>query len=216
MPPKIYCGANEEPPKNSEFGTMRECKEKGQLRRYGRYKADKKILDYKAEKKQAQKSYIDNILAAAKIRGKKNQLKKNIPYEKDPEKKKEMQAEYEKLVKLDKYREVKNIDTTKAKKIVNEIEELQEKSKDQSKSYEAAVKKFKDAVELDKPKKTKKAKTKDQKMAKKYMKDMEANKKKLEKMKSDYNDIIKRIKEIKDEQDANKFFNQLKKRTLKK
>jgi hypothetical protein len=46
MSKTIYCGCKEKPPKNSVFGSMKECAEKGQIRRYGVKKIDRLLIDH--------------------------------------------------------------------------------------------------------------------------------------------------------------------------
>lgn len=64
---KIYCGVAETPPPGYVMGSMKECAEKKQIRRYGRFKADKHIINLQLgikekEEREAQKKEKKEIL----------------------------------------------------------------------------------------------------------------------------------------------------------
>ena len=88
MPKKeIYCGIKK-CPKNKRVGTMKECAEAKQVRRYGVYKIDTRVLQASNESKNIEadrKAILTNIMS---LRGKISNITKNIVYEKDPKKKK--------------------------------------------------------------------------------------------------------------------------------
>ena len=55
-PDKLYCGVREPFPKPyTKYGSMKECAEKNQVKRYGRYKADSKKISTEDKKVKASK-----------------------------------------------------------------------------------------------------------------------------------------------------------------
>lgn len=85
-----YCGANIDIPKGKRPGTMRECAEKNQIRRYGIFKIDPDILKGKeiAKIKGANQNLLDK--AIGQIIGTKTKVRM---IEKDIEKKKKKKDE---------------------------------------------------------------------------------------------------------------------------
>lgn len=82
----IYCGIDKLP-KNKRFGTMAECKEMNQVKRYGMIRVDKRIIEKPSEKKIGEtrnKIIIKAIQTKAKIK----KLKRELEKEKSKEKKK--------------------------------------------------------------------------------------------------------------------------------
>lgn len=55
---KVYCGTKT-PPKGFKLGTMKQCKEKNQLRRYGLLKVDSRVLNSTNKKADAKKDYAN-------------------------------------------------------------------------------------------------------------------------------------------------------------
>lgn len=81
---KIYCGEKEIVPKGYDrFGSMKECVDKKQIRRYGRLRADKVLLKERVKKKGEITSRADAIGAISKIRGKIKNLKSKLKTEED-------------------------------------------------------------------------------------------------------------------------------------
>lgn len=82
-----YCGIG---PLRSGYrlGTMSECAELKQVRRFGQYKADSRIISEKKTKKNNRQS---KLIELAKLRGRANKIRKDIEYEKDKIKKKDLE-----------------------------------------------------------------------------------------------------------------------------
>ena len=93
---KIYCGIGK-CPKGSRYGTMPECVKKKQVRRYGVYKVDSRLINAKVDNANDEIKRKEVIMKMMTLRGKINNLTKNMVYERDPKKKKEMNNQ---LVKL--------------------------------------------------------------------------------------------------------------------
>jgi len=83
---KIYCGCGKIP-KGYKKGSMSECVEMGQVRLYGKYKINPKLLE---KTKPRDKMLTEKDLAGmiAKLRGVKLKLERESKGEKDPQKKK--------------------------------------------------------------------------------------------------------------------------------
>ena len=83
---KIYCGVDAVP-KGYKKGSMKECVEKGQIRLYGLYKIDPKLLEKDKEeiKKKKVKSYTVNeiFIILSKLNGTMTKLEKVISGSKD-------------------------------------------------------------------------------------------------------------------------------------
>lgn len=93
MPKKeIYCGIDK-CPKNKRIGTMQECAEAKQVRRYGLYKIDNRVLEASKDSKSIEEDRKTILVNIMKLRGKINNITKNIVYEKDPKKKKLLNAQ---------------------------------------------------------------------------------------------------------------------------
>jgi hypothetical protein len=86
---KIYCGVGKIP-KNSRKGSMRECAEMGQIRLYGLYKVDPKIIAVKSKpstkEKQMGKEDIRKLLF--KYKGRIQKLERELNFEDNKDKKK--------------------------------------------------------------------------------------------------------------------------------
>jgi hypothetical protein len=96
-PKKIYCGTDK-PSKNQRLGTLQECHELGQVRLWGLKKADlKKIQQIKKENLNNSANRSKLIRQLGTVSGKMNYIKKNIEYQKNPEKKAQMKEDYKKL-----------------------------------------------------------------------------------------------------------------------
>ncbi|HSO25958.1 MAG TPA: hypothetical protein VLR54_04980 [Methanobacteriaceae archaeon] len=96
---KPYCGVKPKPPAGHRFATMTECANMGQVRRYGKYKTDQRIIDMQntaitSHNKNNIKLLDDTIFRIqnliVKERAKSYKLRKEYPYVRDPVKKKEM------------------------------------------------------------------------------------------------------------------------------
>ncbi len=86
---KIYCGVGKIP-KNSRKGSMRECAEMGQIRLYGLYKVDPRIIAAKSKpstkEKQMGKEDIRKLLF--KYKGRIQKLERELNFEDNKDKKK--------------------------------------------------------------------------------------------------------------------------------
>lgn len=87
--------------KNQRYGTMKECADKNQVRRYGLYKADSRVVEANktAKKTNKENSRQTLMIKIVTVRGPINKINKDLPYEKNASKKKEMEK---KLVELKK------------------------------------------------------------------------------------------------------------------
>lgn len=141
MPRKwTYCGIGDVPT-NYKIGSMKECADKGQVRRYGMYKLDPKILlgalGIKNQKDlEKEKNKLEASLAGA--RGKVSRFAKFLKAETESDnsnakKVKELQA------KLDEAKEKKDTILNKLKEIKKKIE--QSKKMSRQKSVKKSVKK---------------------------------------------------------------------------
>lgn len=93
MSDKPYCGAKKTP-KNRKSGSMKECVEAKQIRKFGLKKVDPKILASKAKagpsKRQLEKKQVI-------LRGERRKINSNLPYEKDDKKKEQMKKELKEI-----------------------------------------------------------------------------------------------------------------------
>ena len=102
---KIYCGAAPKLPKNSKFGSMVECVQKNQVRRFGLLKVDSKLIDTVETLKKSKKNLKSvSQLEAELMKINKTITKLNIDIPKCPkttkeeiEKKQKMIDTYKKL-----------------------------------------------------------------------------------------------------------------------
>lgn len=91
-----YCGVDDKLPYGySHFGSMKECAEKGQIKRFGRFKADPKIIENMLKPKENTRLTVMNQIVA--IRGALLKLKRDLPYEKNKTVKTKLEADIKKL-----------------------------------------------------------------------------------------------------------------------
>jgi hypothetical protein len=83
---KIYCGCGKIP-KGYKKGSMSQCVEMGQVRLYGLYKINPKLLE-KTKPKEKMLTEKDLALIIGKLRGAKIKLERELKGEKDAQKKK--------------------------------------------------------------------------------------------------------------------------------
>jgi hypothetical protein len=86
---KVYCGIGK-CPKGARYGSMKECADQKQIRRFGAYKVDSRILNAKSEDANNEVKRKEAMMKIALLRGKINKITKDMVYERDPQKKKEM------------------------------------------------------------------------------------------------------------------------------
>jgi len=113
--PEVYCGIDKLP-KNKRFGTMAECKEMNQVKRYGMIRVDKRIIEKPSENSIGETRnniIIKGVKTKAKIRRLKRELENK---ELDKEKKKQKKVELEKEQKL-------------LKAVINKLKKVEEKKK---------------------------------------------------------------------------------------
>lgn len=99
----IYCGMQKKPPKGARFGTMEECIDKRQVRRYGLKKIDPDLIEKKKlEKLKKGNTLEDKIkkisLTLAGLNGKKSRLTKDLPYARTEEEKTTLSKELENVI----------------------------------------------------------------------------------------------------------------------
>jgi hypothetical protein len=91
---KVYCGVGKIP-KNHRKGTMKECAERGQIRLYGLYKVDSRLINPKAKtsskEKTMNKIQIRGLIV--KLAARFGRLKEEMENEKSDKKKKEIRKE---------------------------------------------------------------------------------------------------------------------------
>lgn len=160
MPRKgIYCGIGNVPT-NYKIGTMQECADKKQIRRYGVYKLDPKILlgalGVKNQKDlEKEKNKLEVSLAGA--RGKISRFTKFLKAESESDnanakKIKELQK------KLDDAKEEKNIILDKLKEVKKKIEKTKKISRHNSVKKSKSIKRSKSTKKLKSIKKSKSVK----------------------------------------------------------
>jgi len=89
---KVYCGSAEKPPKGKKLGTLKECTDSGQIRRWGAKKAKKEKVE-KYKKERAPKVNVEKLaIELMTLRGRRNRLKKDIE---DLENRKRLGKEYD-------------------------------------------------------------------------------------------------------------------------
>ena len=92
-----YCGIGNVP-KGKKRGSMKDCAEQGQIRYFGIKKIDSRLIE--ASKKMGRKSSRNTLLKQfGTLKGKLNNLQKNIKYEKDTKKKEQMKKDIDKFSK---------------------------------------------------------------------------------------------------------------------
>lgn len=91
-----YCGIEKKPPKGMKLGSMSECAQKGQIRRFGLNKTDPLTIQAAKTPKVNKNKLLSQI---GSTKGKMNRLKKDIPYERNEDKQREMKQEFNKLNK---------------------------------------------------------------------------------------------------------------------
>lgn len=99
MVSKIYCGIKEELPRGySKRGSMLECaKKRNGIMYFGIKKVDDNIIAVARRPKVKEITSSKLLLEITSNRGRLYKMKKDYPYEKDPQKKKEIRAEFEKI-----------------------------------------------------------------------------------------------------------------------
>ncbi len=92
----IYCGVGKLP-KGKKYGSMKQCAEQGQIRRYGLFKVDKRTIEaaQSSRKKSASESELLEELVVIRARIKK--LIKKIKKEKDQKTKDNLKDDARKL-----------------------------------------------------------------------------------------------------------------------
>lgn len=123
-----YCGKKEVPPSGKRLATLKECADKHQIRRYGRFKASKEVLDpsYKAPKptpslyRLKQKS-SKLLIQLVKKRGRITKYTRDLEDEKEADKK----AELKDMIKKEK--QLVNTMVKEYNDILDKIEELKKK-----------------------------------------------------------------------------------------
>ena len=127
MPPKqIFCGTKPLK-KNQKRGTMIECAQANQVRFWGLYQIDKRLLDY-IEKNKSQsidKIYNNLISQLITLRGKRNRLVKEQKKENEPE--------------IDKIKEEIRLKLIEVKKIENDRDNMKDGSKRTSKNIDKVI-----------------------------------------------------------------------------
>lgn len=123
-PKKIYCGVKEPAPSGYIYGSLEECKEKDQIRRYGRYKADTRIIERKL-KKDPVVTRKNLIIQISGNRGALKRLKEDIQSEKT---KKRLGKEYDQQLLLELSEEAKRI-SAEQKKTLEKLKKLEELKK---------------------------------------------------------------------------------------
>lgn len=83
-----YCGIKS-PPKGKEPGTMKECAESNQVRKYGLYKVDKLLVSEAPKSKLTRKDRDEQVHKVNRIRYKYQRIKKEYQKKKDDKKAKE-------------------------------------------------------------------------------------------------------------------------------
>lgn len=68
----IYCGAKSEPPKGSILGSMLDCAKSNQIRRFGLFKADDAMINYKEGRKKVKNKRLKYIKKIALLTSKIN------------------------------------------------------------------------------------------------------------------------------------------------
>lgn len=94
---KFYCGIKDKVPKGKVRGSMKECAENGNICYYGIKKIDSKLVEARRSRKNRAPTENQLVKQWGTLAGKITKLKKNIPYEKDKKRKKEMKETLKKL-----------------------------------------------------------------------------------------------------------------------
>lgn len=123
----IYCGINKTP-KGQRLGTMKECAEKGQIRRFGINKIDKKTLELAKKKDVIPETREKLIMKMASLRGSIRKYKGRYETTKDKDAEgKKKKEDYRKLwVKAE--NDLKKV-ITKLQKVEKERDALKKKPK---------------------------------------------------------------------------------------
>lgn len=123
----IYCGINKTP-KGQRLGTMKECAEKGQIRRFGINKIDKKTLELAKKKDVIPETREKLIMKMASLRGSIRKYKGRYETTKDKDAEgKKKKEDYRKLwVKAE--NDLKKV-ITKLQKVEKERDALKKKTK---------------------------------------------------------------------------------------
>ncbi len=150
----IYCGANELP-KGKVYGTMKQCAERNQIRRFGIYRVDKSLVDNTNSKtlKNLQKMSDRTLKEVGLASGRIRYIKRELPYIKNAKEKEALREEGKKLIPVlkearSKYEElqkkIKKIETdmvNENKQIYKEtLKMVKERSDAQVKRHDEAVK----------------------------------------------------------------------------
>jgi hypothetical protein len=116
---KIFCGATKLP-KGKTYGSMKECAEQSQIRRFGLFKADENIVNtvskkkIKADAEAKQKEKEKNMISLIGMLGKIKNLERQLSNAKDATKKAALEKEIKQLI-------------AKQKKLREEINKLESK-----------------------------------------------------------------------------------------
>lgn len=88
-----YCGIKE-PPKGKTSGSMKECAESKQIRKFGLFKVDKKLVSEAPKGKITRKIRDEQVLKTNRLRYKYQRIKRELEKKKDKKK----TLEFKKLV----------------------------------------------------------------------------------------------------------------------
>jgi hypothetical protein len=140
---KIYCGCGKIP-SGYKKGSMSECVEMGQVRLYGLYKINPKLLE-KTKTKEKEKFLTEKELTSniAKLRGVKIKLERELKGEKDSNKKKLIETKIaENTVELKKIAELyKKVNSGEKIKSLKSAKKIPSKSSKSSKKSSKSSKK---------------------------------------------------------------------------
>ena len=92
MSSQIYCGIGT-CPKGKRYGTMVDCAQKKQIRRFGAYKIDTRIIQTNTGESNNEAKRKKVIMKMTKLRGKITRLTKDIAFENDEIKKRSMRKD---------------------------------------------------------------------------------------------------------------------------
>src|SRR5690606_10848028 len=88
----VYCGIAPLK-KGQRYGSMAECAEKKQVRRYGQHKMDPRVMQQVIDAKQSKQSKQKVFLEIAGLSGMIDKAKRQLNIEKNPERKKELRKQ---------------------------------------------------------------------------------------------------------------------------
>jgi len=94
----VYCGAGKLP-SGKRYGDMEECAEKGEIRRYGLFKIDKRLYEHSKGSRKKKETIESLFLKAQTLNVKRKKLSVVIKDKKTKEsERKKLQAEYDKMI----------------------------------------------------------------------------------------------------------------------